>query len=671
MNASVEQQQIIDAIVNGHNVFTDAVAGSGKTTTIKFIGMACPHLSILVLTYNTRLKDEVRAKLSEQFEVHTYHSLAVKHLHPSACDDENLAYLLSTIPIKPVKFDLLIIDETQDMIPLYYRLVRLLLSPSQILVMGDKNQGLYAFKGADPRFLTLAPKLFESTHSLETTETPPKIKTLTLSHSYRITDSIGYFVNHVMLKQERMQTSKPGPPVEYIIDDPYTAAPFIHKRLIKLLETYTPEDIFILAPSIKNRSPISMLENLLVESGVPCYTGYNQDTDSDIVKGKVVFTTFHQSKGRERKIVIIYGFDESYFKYYDRSADPTQCPPTLYVAATRASELLILIHGNQSSRLPFLDPYSLQNSPHIVFPRVVLPSIERSISPPTPTYKKIVVTEITKFLNPDILLTLRSVVANVFRTIDPPGEIINIPSKISSAIHDNQFEYISDITAQAIIFRWEHHHRNSINAYNAILRSRYPTKIAMNILGEVELECMTNASYLRIANIHQAMVTGYHNSLVQIRNYDWLSEDITDQCVSRIQAKIKHDHEGRIEVGRTLCTPGLDHVAITSGSHGELHFYGRVGVSTSTDIWEIKCVSALTLEHHLQVIFYAFMWDLMHEGRNPRRFHLLNIKTGEHVMIESSFKQLTEIVLTVVEHQFNQHTTSSDEHFLSDLKNTV
>ena len=38
--------------------------------------------------------------------------------------------------------------------------------------------------------------------------------------------------------------------------------------------------------------------------------------DDKIINNKIVFTTYHQSKGRERKVVILYSFDESYFTYY-------------------------------------------------------------------------------------------------------------------------------------------------------------------------------------------------------------------------------------------------------------------------------------------------------------------------------------------------------------------
>ena len=62
------------------------------------------------------------------------------------------------------------------------------------------------------------------------------------------------------------------------------------------------------------------------------------------LKGKIVFSTFHQSKGRERKVVLVFNFDQSYFKYYGKELDPNVCPNELYVATTRAQEHLSLFH---------------------------------------------------------------------------------------------------------------------------------------------------------------------------------------------------------------------------------------------------------------------------------------------------------------------------------------
>jgi superfamily I DNA/RNA helicase len=45
--------------------------------------------------------------------------------------------------------------------------------------------------------------------------------------------------------------------------------------------------------------------------------------------GKVLFSSFHSSKGLERKVVVIFNFDDSYFKYYAKEKPVNICPNLL------------------------------------------------------------------------------------------------------------------------------------------------------------------------------------------------------------------------------------------------------------------------------------------------------------------------------------------------------
>ena len=83
---------------------------------------------------------------------------------------------------------------------------------------------------------------------------------------------------------------------------------------------YSYSDFFILAPSVKSiKSPIRQLANELSNNKIPIYVPISDEEkiDEDIIKDKMVFSTFHQVKGLERKIVIIFNFDNSYFLFYN------------------------------------------------------------------------------------------------------------------------------------------------------------------------------------------------------------------------------------------------------------------------------------------------------------------------------------------------------------------
>lgn len=347
---SAEQQSIIDAIKAGQNVAVNAVAGSGKTTTILGLATQCPQSSILQVTYNRALKLEVEKKAKihnlKNLKILTYHGLACSYYDYQCWTDDRITDLLNknmplNKPASSIPFDIVIIDEVQDMTPLYFQLVHKFLHDIQrrvvLGIMGDHLQGIYGFKGADERFLTLGESIFRA-HQ-------PMIK-LTLNTSYRLTRPMAALVNNVLLKQQRIQSIKDGPNVSWIQYPKATdgtGASHLTKFIAALVKSklagspempaLEPDDIFILASSIKSRGAESVkdLENALVSAGVLCFVPVSEEAklDERIIKGKVVFTTMHQSKGRERKLVIVYGFDSSYYDVFrcrDNTASVKVCP---------------------------------------------------------------------------------------------------------------------------------------------------------------------------------------------------------------------------------------------------------------------------------------------------------------------------------------------------------
>jgi len=79
IKVSAEQMEIINNLKN-YNVLVDAIAGSGKTTTILHIAKKYKKCKILLLTYNSKLKIETKerciAEKIKNVDVHTYHSFS-------------------------------------------------------------------------------------------------------------------------------------------------------------------------------------------------------------------------------------------------------------------------------------------------------------------------------------------------------------------------------------------------------------------------------------------------------------------------------------------------------------------------------------------------------------------------------------------------------------------
>ena len=86
------------------------------------------------------------------------------------------------------------------MTQLYYKLVLKLYkdnknNKTKICILGDKNQSIFEFNGADYRFITLADKIFNLNKC--------KWKKKKLSQSFRITTTMSTFINECMLKEKK------------------------------------------------------------------------------------------------------------------------------------------------------------------------------------------------------------------------------------------------------------------------------------------------------------------------------------------------------------------------------------------------------------------------------------------------------------------------------------
>ena len=134
INPSEEQMAIINAIKAGNHVQVDAVAGSGKTTTVLSLAHYNSEKIIVQITYNSDLKTEVREKQKQyskimkldNLEIHNSHSFATTYYDKDAHNDIGLEAILdkNMEPKKPLPLiKILGLDEIQDMNELYYRFV--------------------------------------------------------------------------------------------------------------------------------------------------------------------------------------------------------------------------------------------------------------------------------------------------------------------------------------------------------------------------------------------------------------------------------------------------------------------------------------------------------------------------------------------------------------------
>ena len=380
-NISDEQSIIVNnlALDINNNVIVDSVAGSGKTTTNIYIAKKYSDLNILLLTYNAKLKMETREKVSnlniKNLEVHSYHSFCVKYYNNKCFTDTIIKkVILNNKILKSFNYDIIILDEAQDINILYFRLICKIyndnLSKAKICILGDRYQSIYDFNGADSRFIIMAKEIFNF-NNLLWVDTK-------LSESFRITFEMAEFINNCLLNNNRIISNKKSNiKPNYIICDSFSGdEPFLEvKKYIDL--GYKSNDIFILAPSLKSsKCPSRQLENkikiLLPFINIYVPTSDEEKLDEEVIENKLVFSTFHQSKGLERKVIIVFNFDSSYFDYYKTNVNRNVCPNELYVAATRALERISFIHHYSNDYLDFLNYNKLYIYTNIIKKRKLL-----------------------------------------------------------------------------------------------------------------------------------------------------------------------------------------------------------------------------------------------------------------------------------------------------------
>jgi hypothetical protein len=613
-NISLEQQHIIHLLKNQNNVIVESVAGSGKTTTNLYIAKSFPKSNILLLTYNAKLKIETRDRIIshniKNIETHSYHSFCVKYYNSKAYTDiKILNILINNSQIKKIiKYDIIILDELQDISPLYYQLICKIFKDNKIkakiCILGDRYQTIYNFKGADSRYIIYASILFNY-NSYEWICSK-------LSQSYRITFEMSNFINKCLLKEDRIISHKVSHnKPQYIICDTFNNtinnSAFIQVKTF-LSSGYKPTDIFILAPSVGIKNPVHKLENLIKKYiiDIPVYVPSSDDEkiDSDVLKNKLVFSTFHQAKGLERKIVIVYNFDDSYFQFFSKDKNPLLCPNEYYVATTRSSEHLILIHHYHNNYFQFINIPNLKIYCDIQYHKTYHPEKYR-----VKDTHNILVTHLIKHL-PDKVLN-HCISHLKISELNKKETFINIPIKIKTKYG---YENVSDITGVLIPALYEYKTLGHMTMYNDLMDNKLsirnhidsndntikPTKTYD--LNNIDIKKENIDELLYISNYYCSFRNGYLFKLYQIDEYNWITKENIDLIHERLSKIISNSsiYEHKIEcIPNKLYRPELLNKILT----------GYIDCVDDNKIYEFKCVHKLENEHYLQLAIYMYLYE--------------------------------------------------------------
>ncbi|KAI9647938.1 hypothetical protein NHQ30_004328 [Ciborinia camelliae] len=727
---SPEQQVAIDTLLyTKKNVIVDACAGSGKTTTILHFARSAPETKFLVLVYNRRLMLETIQRVEDlalnNVTVQNYHTLGVRYYTSECATDQGLKRVVEDdMPViegmELPEFSVLILDEQQDMTPILKRFVDKVIRDKgfvgpdhqpkageqlRMVLLGDRRQEIYGFNNADSRFLSMAgrPEVFGYINHQSWVLADQ-------TASNRITQPNVDFINQQLLKHPqgklmravkiRDESGQPYPKPRYVICDP--DKDLVHEvlRLLKMPGIY-PNDIIVLAPSVRGLSPAIALANYLALEEIPVFRSDSDISEiaPEVARGKVLICTYHQAKGIERKASIVLSFDQGYHNFYNKaSKDPIAVTNPQYVAATRALEHLILIHEYKSPPLPFVDLETVGQTCDLIVtrgldiePQAPEGFTEEFTKKPNPRFKvSVLCRNLSETLITDCLRRLEfKMLAEPFYGSSPPP----------SEVHDRYglLETVAGITGTAIpaISQWRQRKRLTIlsGALKLLVPPRGPSK-RRNPLRELpeafyeriqeikdgyDAGVVTTGDILFLSNLDMAAKDYDITKLLSIplMGYTWLTE-----AYCRDIHFILNTLPGVAKIsGRGIFFEHLKFAKFPKITHGGgptrpkefgVIMSGAMDICRSKKdepiVWEIKHSNSLSPEHLLQVALYMLLL-----GESASGF-LVSARTGQTVQVFPKTSQsLTEILQVLVDaksggEQTRLLNTYSDDEFLAECK---
>lgn len=688
---SEEQINILNKLEN-HNVIVDSVAGSGKTSTVLFISERYKDLDILVLTYNSQLKTETRKRAAgcDNLEVHSYHSFCVSNYDKNAYTDDkvNIVVQGDVAPNSIISYDIIIADETQDLTPLLYHFFCKVLKDNKkrktckIMIMGDQLQSIYKFREADPRFITMSDKIFNGFNDL------PWIN-CKLSESFRCNVPTVEFINNCMIGYDRLISTKPYHiKPDYVICNSYN---YPSEVIDTYLKKYKPQEIFVLGFSIKDKTPIKQLANYVTNNlNIPiyCSTSDQESLDSRVIENKLVFSTIHQAKGRERKAVLLLGFDSSYFEFYDKNADMNICPNEFYVAVTRASEHVTIIHDSKKSYLPFLKSNKLKEYTNFsIFASKCTVKLKMAREENGNMYT---VTELVGYLPFSVENTCSKYITT--KVLNDSGDKLNVQNIVKmdgakGSIHGSVYESVSDITGIAIPANFEYKKlgKSTLFSKNIVERNisileegakngTTKSKLAMitklkkfsktlkdfheKYIENMDIKNLSVSDLLKVSLYYSSQQNKTDYKLKQITNFNWLTNDILTEGTTRLMNVVK---------GKNL----LFEESLELTVHG-------VTIMAEVDcidldnkiVYEFKCTNDLSAVNNIQTALYMYMHKKITKQENYR-YILFNIFTNELKEITSNMENLEKILNVLLEHKISDRAEKTDDEFLEDFGNMV
>lgn len=647
IKATEEQVTILETLKSG-NKYTRviAVAGSGKTTTSLFLAESMPDHEFTLLTYNKFLADETAKKIKKcelkNIKVSTFHSYAGRLFGKVIFDDQSLIECLDEtkdeeIDDCDVDIDIIgdccdttnvshvfIFDEFQDMTIPLFRLCKLIMvqnNDAQFMIFGDPRQCIYAYNGADARYLTK----FEDILGVEVVDCK-------LSVSYRVSNSVSQFINNVCYGKTVISGNETGQkPYYQLCNSKELMAEWVIDRIkFLVLNGVSPDKIFIIAASAKhkgrskkegesiNDSPIVKIANKLHDAGIMTFIDIDgHPADHKCLKHKVVITSIHKSKGREREYVFFIGFDETYFGMYNKNYITCEhnyeeidnqrrliMPNELYVGLTRATKMLIILVAMYDPRVPqhhiLMPPCKFIVNPEIIdtFANVNKNIFANYMSRRNywakqmsfPDRRSVSVTDLIGSIPSVVKYRIMKDCIKATKHIDIMKNSIPLKSKSKQSNNGLRYhEQVSDINGIASTIAAAYNSSKTINDFQS--------KIIAIDLSQREMltDTYSRSDILTLSTDIQTTFRGHDYRRSQIKDENWLSDETLFELSARIIMNTSLDY----------CEYPVKYEYDT-----EKYIHGLVDIISNTGaLYEIKTTSVSSVDDFIQAALYRLIVD--------------------------------------------------------------
>lgn len=613
---SDEQNEIILNFKAGYNLKIEAVAGSGKTTTLLYLARITSEIfktKSLILTYSKSLQLEIEKMINEcgltgLCQIYTYHGYASKMYKTGISNDKILRQYLNTQPLYNPKIPILLLDEVQDMNEDSHKLVNKITYQEQMLtIVGDKLQCINEYIGASSKYLTNHEQYFN---------TGRLWKELTLRTSYRMTPSIANFVNKNIINKELIIggniKDNDVKPIYY-----YGGFDFAKSEIFtNMIRTFGPDEIVIMKPSVPSVAEIRTFDKKIgklcplgelikrhMGSVKFCVRDKEESLSKEEMYGKILVSSFNSMKGKQKNCVILYSQDESYFRYYDRDwpANEKSLPNILYVASTRAKKCLILIQDHKEEPFRTTNKNIIESTCHVLNDNGKKQKNKEDIKK-----DKFDITEVIQHRKTSDILELLNYTKIV--QVNQEENILKYDHLIGFGMY---YENMRSYYGLLIPILAEYKMKGNIT-YNANMTMPVPDENNAMIepphivIRYNQLLLNVNKTYnewMELIVIHQCMSTGYFFYYNQITNYDWVDSLFIEKSVDRLLDLIPTN--GNFEVGTSIKKTNED-----KNKYSKHNLNGVMDYLTRDTIFEFKSSSFLTDEHKIQCAAYVAVYQL-------------------------------------------------------------